>query len=32
MLEIAKGMLKEGMAKELIAKLTGLSLSEVAEL
>ena len=30
--EIAKGMLKEGMAKELIAKLTGLSLSEVAEL
>ncbi len=30
--EIAKEMLKEGMAKELIAKLTGLSLREVAEL
>ena len=30
--EIAKGMLKEGMAKELIAKLTGLTLKEVAEL
>ena len=29
---IAKGMLKEGMAKELIAKITGLTLSEVAEL
>ena len=30
--EIAKGMLREGMAKELIAKLTGLTLKEVAEL
>ena len=30
--EIAKGMLKEGMTKELIAKITGLTLSEVAEL
>ena len=30
--EIAQGMLREGMTKELIAKLTGLTLSEVAEL
>ena len=30
--EIAKGMLKEGIANELIVKLTGLSLREVAEL
>ena len=30
--EIAKGMLKEGITKELIAKLTGLTLSEITEL
>ena len=30
--EIAKDMLKEGIAKELIANLTGLTLSEITEL